>query len=148
MTAMKAAFDNDTDVLKGRKELFFEHKPSADFRHNTLEERLTIIFLMLGFSARIRGYRYLREAVKLVTEDPSRIHSLTKNVYWVIAQNNGTKIPTVERAISYALSTSFNSGKLNKINDLFDIDVIQKNEKPTASELIALIAEKLRYEKF
>ncbi len=113
---------------------------------NPLEERITKLFLTLGISAKVKGYRFLREAVKIVKNDPSRIDNITKNVYDTIAKNNGTKVSNVERSIGYAIIISYNSGKLRNFNDLFGTVIFQSLEKPSASEFIALIAEKLRYE--
>ena len=138
--------NNDINVLSSYKRLFTDPNFLGAFGRNPLDERITTIFITLGISAKVKGYRFLREAVKLVKDDPCRIDNLTDNIYAVIAANNGTKISNVERSIGYAILISYNSGKLRRLNDLFGTVVFQENEKPSASEFIALIAEKLHYE--
>lgn len=113
---------------------------------NPLNERITTLFLSLGISAKVKGYRFLREAVKLIKNEPSRIDNISKSVYSVIARNNGTKVSNVERSIGYAILLSYNSGKLMNLNNLFGTVIFRTYEKPSASEFMALVAEKLRYE--
>lgn len=146
MTTREIPANCDINVLREYKRLFGDSNLLNAFGQNPLDERITTIFLSLGISVKIKGYRFLREAVKLVKDDPSRIDNITNKVYAVIAENNGTKISNVERSIGYAILMSYNSGKLRHLNELFNIVIFQENEKPSASEFMALIAEKLNYE--
>lgn len=111
-----------------------------------IEERISTIFITVGIPANIKGYQFLREAVKLTIEKPDMINNITKQLYPSIAERFETSASKVERAIRHAIEVAWNRGKIENINTLFGIKVYSSNEKPTNSEFIALIADKMLLE--
>lgn len=115
-------------------------------KNKTLEERITKIFISVGIPPHIKGYQYLREAIKLSIEDPDIINSITKKLYPGVAERFDTSPSKVERAIRHAIEVGWNRGKIENINSLFGVRVYSQNEKPTNGEFIALVADKLLLE--
>ena len=114
--------------------------------NRALDERLSNIFITVGIPAHIKGYHYLREAVKLTVETPEIINSITKRLYPAVAARFGTSPSKVERAIRHAIEVAWNKGKIENVNHIFGIKVYSANEKPTNGEFIALVADKLLIE--
>ena len=141
----------DLNTLKDRvDELFSEPKQSGAFfnqtQNNHLEEKITNIFITVGIPAHIKGYQFLREAIKLAIANPEIINSITKKLYPTIAEKYQTSASKVERAIRHAIEVAWNRGKIENINNLFGIKVYSSNEKPTNGEFIALVADKMLIE--
>lgn len=113
---------------------------------NHLEEKITNIFITVGIPAHIKGYQFLREAIKLAIANPEIINSITKKLYPTIAEKYDTSASKVERAIRHAIEVAWNRGKIENINNLFGIKVYSSNEKPTNGEFIALVADKMLIE--
>ncbi|MBO5955149.1 MAG: sporulation transcription factor Spo0A [Clostridia bacterium] len=113
---------------------------------NQLEEKITNIFITVGIPAHIKGYQFLREAIKLAIANPEIINSITKKLYPTIAEKYDTSASKVERAIRHAIEVAWNRGKIENINNLFGIKVYSSNEKPTNGEFIALVADKMLIE--
>ena len=113
---------------------------------NQIEEKITNIFITVGIPAHIKGYQFLREAIKLAIANPEIINSITKKLYPTIAQKYDTSASKVERAIRHAIEVAWNRGKIENINNLFGIKVYSSNEKPTNGEFIALVADKMLIE--
>lgn len=113
---------------------------------HSLDEKLSNIFITVGIPAHIKGYHYLREAVKLTVENPDVINSITKRLYPAVAARFGTSPSKVERAIRHAIEVAWNKGKIENVNHIFGIKVYNANEKPTNGEFIALVADKLLIE--
>lgn len=111
-----------------------------------LEERIAKIFLSVGIPAHIKGYQFLRTAIKEVVEDPTIINSITKKLYPTIAKIYLTSPSKVERAIRHAIEVAWSRGKIENINKLFGFKVYNVNDKPTNGEFIALVADKLMLE--
>ena len=109
----------------------------------TIDEKITNIFITVGIPAHIKGYYFLRDAVKMAIENPSIINSITKKLYPSIAQIHDTTASKVERAIRHAIEVAWNRGKIEKINSIFGIDIYSDKEKPTNGEFIALVADKM-----
>ncbi|MCL2255228.1 MAG: sporulation transcription factor Spo0A [Firmicutes bacterium] len=129
------------------QELFKSYdKSNMLFRTNTLEERITNIFIMCGIPAHIKGYSFLREAIKLAVDNPDIINSITKRLYPDVATKFNTSPSKVERAIRHAIEVAWNRGKIENINSLFGIRVYSNKEKPTNGEFIALVADKMLLE--
>lgn len=120
--------------------------PLQQRRGKNLEERITNIFLVVGIPAHIKGYQFLREAIKMVVKDPEIINSITKKLYPGIAEHFDTTASKVERAIRHAIEVAWNRGKVENINDIFGYKVYNANDKPTNGEFIALVADKLNME--
>lgn len=112
----------------------------------TLDEKLSNIFITVGIPAHIKGYHYLREAVKLTVENPDVINSITKRLYPAVAARFATSPSKVERAIRHAIEVAWNKGKIENVNHIFGIKVYSANDKPTNGEFIALVADKLLIE--
>lgn len=108
-----------------------------------IEEKITNIFITVGIPAHIKGYQFLREAIKLAMENPDIINSITKKLYPSIAERFDTSASKVERAIRHAIEVAWNRGKIENINNIFGLTVYSNNEKPTNGEFIALVADKM-----
>lgn len=111
-----------------------------------LDEKITNIFITVGIPAHIKGYQFLREAIKMAISEPDIINSITKKLYPNIAQKFDTSSSKVERAIRHAIEVAWNRGKIENINSLFGVKVYSDNEKPTNGEFIALVADKMLLE--
>ncbi len=107
------------------------------------DEKISNIFISIGIPAHIKGYQFLREAVKLAVVDPDIIASITKRLYPTIAEKFSTSSSKVERGMRHAIEVAWNRGKIENINNLFGLQIYGANEKPTNGELIALIADKM-----
>ena len=112
----------------------------------SLENRVTDMIHEIGIPAHIKGYHFLREAVKLAVTDPEIISSITKRLYPTIAEKFATSPSKVERGMRHAIEVAWNRGKIENINNLFGLQIYGANEKPTNGELIALIADKMLME--
>lgn len=113
----------------------------------SLDERIANIFLSMGIPAHIKGYHFLREAIKLVVNDREMINAITKDLYPTVALNFNTTSSKVERAIRHAIDVAWTRGQMENINMLFGSKLYVKHEKPTNGEFIALIADRLSIEK-
>jgi len=118
----------------------------ASPRQKQLEEKISNIFITVGIPAHIKGYQFLREAIKLAVDRPEIINSITKELYPSIADHFKTSASKVERAIRHAIEVAWNRGKIENINSVFGIKVYNTNEKPTNGEFIALVADKMLIE--
>ena len=111
-----------------------------------LDEKIANLFISVGIPAHIKGYQFLREAIKMTVDSPEIIGSITKRLYPTIAERFATSPSKVERAIRHAIEVAWNRGKIENINQIFGIKVYSPNEKPTNGEFIALIADKMLLE--
>ncbi|MBQ3938538.1 MAG: sporulation transcription factor Spo0A [Clostridia bacterium] len=121
------------------KEVTFSPQP----QERSLDEKITSIFLSVGIPAHIKGYHFLREAIRMVYYRPELISRITKELYPGIAKRFNTTPSKVERAIRHAIEVSWMRGKIENVNKLFGFNVYGKNDKPTNGEFIALVADKL-----
>lgn len=112
-------------------------------RANSLDERISNIFISIGIPPHIKGYAYLREGIKMAVEDPHVINNVTKGLYPVIGEKYETSASKVERAIRHAIEVAWNRGRVDAVNAIFGARVYIGSEKPTNSEFIALVADKL-----
>lgn len=112
-------------------------------RAGSLDERISNIFISIGIPPNIKGYNYLREGIKMAVTDPHVINNVTKGLYPVIAEKYLTSASKVERAIRHAIEVAWNRGRIDAINAIFGARVYIGTEKPTNSEFIALVADKL-----
>jgi two-component system response regulator (stage 0 sporulation protein A) len=120
--------------------------PSANvfkFSKNTLDEKISKIFISVGIPPHIKGYYYLREGVKMAVESPDVINNITKKLYPKIGEKFETSASKVERAIRHAIEVAWNRGRIDAINSMLGIRAYIGNEKPTNGEFIALIADKM-----
>lgn len=109
----------------------------------SVEEKISEIFIAIGIPPHIKGYSYLREAIKLSIEQPYVINSVTKELYPTVAKRFKTTSSKVERAIRHAIEVAWNRGRIDAINAIFGTRLYLGTEKPTNSEFIALVADKL-----
>jgi len=121
-----------------------EYKPQPQERN--LELDVTNIIHEIGVPAHIKGYQYLRDAIILSVEDMEMLNSITKILYPTIAKKHQTTSSRVERAIRHAIEVAWSRGKMDTIDALFGYTVSNGKGKPTNSEFIALIADKIRLE--
>ena len=118
----------------------------SSIKSKELEEKITNVFITVGIPAHIKGYQFLREAIKMAIAEPEIINSITKRLYPSIANKFETSSSKVERAIRHAIEVAWNRGKIENINSLFGVKVYGENEKPTNGEFIALVADKMLLE--
>ncbi len=116
-------------------------------RVQTVDEKLSSLFLTIGIPAHIKGYQFLREAVKMVIDKPEIINRITKELYPGIAKHFNTSASKVERAIRHAIEVAWNRGRIDTLNRAFGCKVATKEDKPTNGEFIAMIADKMSMEK-
>ena len=109
-----------------------------------LETEITNIIHEIGVPAHIKGYMYLREAITMVVNDMELLSAVTKELYPSIAKKYNTTASRVERAIRHAIEVAWGRGEIEAINKLFGYTVHNDKGKPTNSEFIAIIADKLR----
>lgn len=111
-----------------------------------LEIEVTSIMHEIGVPAHIKGYQYLRDAIIMVIKDLDIINSITKQLYPSIAREYNTTPSRVERAIRHAIEVAWSRGQVDTIDALFGYTVSIGKGKPTNSEFIAMVADKLRLE--
>lgn len=110
----------------------------------TLEERIANVFLAVGIPAHIKGYQFLREAVRMVISEPDMINRITKELYPGIARKFSTTSSKVERAIRHAIEVAWSRGRSDALDQIFGAGVCSLADKPTNGEFIALVADRLR----
>ena len=135
------AFERIRDLLKENAPK--QALPLAKRKPITLDEKISEIFISIGIPPHIKGYGYLREGIKLTIERPYIINSVTKELYPTIAQRFSTTASKVERAIRHAIEVAWNRGRIDAITAIFGSRIYLGSEKPTNSEFIALVADKL-----
>ena len=147
----------DMDALTQRiRQLMQEQKPllktttatvsAANSAAYDLETKVTNILHEIGVPAHIRGYHYMREAIIMSVNDMDVLNYITKELYPSIAKKCNTTPSRVERAIRHAIEVAWNRGKVDAIDALFGYTVNNHKGKPTNSEFIALISDRLRLE--
>ncbi len=129
------------DVAPQEKKESKSVKPMHD-----LEQDVTNMIHEIGVPAHIKGYQYLREAIMMSVEDPSMISSITKILYPTIAKRFQTTPSRVERAIRHAIEVAWSRGRMETLDALFGYTINTGKGKPTNSEFIALIADRIRLE--
>ena len=120
---------------------------NEDKERNRLEIMVTDIIHEIGVPAHIKGYQYLRTSIIMSVNDIDMLNSITKQLYPTIAKMYNTTPSRVERAIRHAIEVACSRGKADTINELFSYSIGAGKVKPTNSEFIALIADKIRLDK-
>ncbi len=131
--------ENKGAERKSRKQESKEKALSYD-----LEKDVTDMIHEIGVPAHIKGYQYLREAIMMSVEDPDMLGSITKVLYPTIAKRYQTTSSRVERAIRHAIEVAWNRGRMETLDNLFGYTINTGKGKPTNSEFIALIADRIR----
>lgn len=111
-----------------------------------LEERISGVFISIGIAPNISGYAYLKEGVKIAIRDPLSINHITKIIYPQVAERFDSSPSKVERSMRHAISTAWNRGKIDNLNNFLGIRIYSELDRPTNGEFIALIADKLLLE--
>lgn len=141
---------NVAGVYKDTETKSFIRTSKLDMPRQSTSYRLEIIVTNIiheiGVPAHIKGYQYLRDAIILVVKDIDIINSITKQLYPTIAKLYHTTPSRVERAIRHAIEVAWDRGKTDTIEELFGYVITNGKAKPTNSEFIALIADKIRLE--
>ena len=119
---------------------------TIDFYHNNLQISITKILHELGIPSHIKGYQYIREAIGIIYEHPETIGGITKELYPELANKFNTTVSRVERAIRHAIEVSWNRENWTLMEEIFGHSVDIDKAKPTNSEFIVTIADKLRLE--
>lgn len=112
--------------------------------NSDLEIMISDIMRQIGVPAHIKGYQYLREAIILSVNDPELMHSVTKILYPTVAKSNKTTSSRVERAIRHAIEVAWDRGDVDVLSSYFGYTIQNSRGKPTNSEFIAMISDKLR----
>lgn len=149
-------FDNNIILsrikqIKGESKLVDNHRVSTfenktSYIERNLETDVTNIIHEIGVPAHIKGYQYLRDAIMMSVNDSEMLNSITKLLYPSIAKQHKTTPSRVERAIRHAIEVAWSRGKMDTIDELFGYTVSNGKGKPTNSEFVALIADKIRLE--
>lgn len=121
-----------------------DDKQSIDFFNSNLQVSVTKMLHELGIPSHIKGYSYIREAVCIIFGNPEIIGGITKELYPELAAKYNTTVSRVERAIRHAIEVSWNRGNLDFMEELFGYSVDIDKAKPTNSEFVVTIADKLR----
>ena len=126
----------------------FELKENKNINlfHSGLQMSITKILHDLGVPSHIKGYQYIKEGIMLIYENPSMIGGITKELYPEIANKYNTTVSRVERAIRHAIEVSWNRGDWDLMDEIFGHSVDVDKAKPTNSEFIVTVADKLRLE--
>lgn len=135
---------NQRSFSKMRKQSTYEDQ--KDYMEKNLETDVTNIIHEVGVPAHIKGYQYLRDAIIMSVGDMEMLNSITKILYPTIAKHHQTTPSRVERAIRHAIEVAWSRGKMDTIEELFGYTVSNGKGKPTNSEFIALISDKIRLE--
>ncbi|MDD3279164.1 MAG: sporulation transcription factor Spo0A [Lachnospiraceae bacterium] len=128
------------------KEVKTPHNYAPKTEERNLEMEVTGIIHEIGVPAHIKGYQYLRDAIMFSVDDVEMLNSITKILYPTIAKKHQTTASRVERAIRHAIEVAWSRGKIDTIDELFGYTVNNGKGKPTNSEFIALITDKIRLE--
>ena len=113
-------------------------------RTKSLQEEVTEIIHEVGVPAHIKGYQYLREAIIMSVEDMDMLNSITKILYPTIAKKFATTPSRVERAIRHAIEVAWSRGRMDTIDEMFGYTINCRKGKPTNSEFIALVTDRIR----
>ena len=122
------------------------YRSQTEAKPKNLDASITSIIHEIGVPAHIKGYMYLREAISMVYNDIELLGSITKVLYPDIAKKFNTTASRVERAIRHAIEVAWSRGNIESISSLFGYTVSMTKAKPTNSEFIAMVADKLRLE--
>ena len=137
---------NTTFITREIKPQYIEISNLDKSDEDNLEALVTNVIHEVGVPAHIKGYQYLREAIMMVVDDIEVINQITKTLYPQIAQKYHTTPSRVERAIRHAIEVAWGRGDQKIVENIFGYTISASKGKPTNSEFIAMIADKLRLE--
>ena len=133
-------------ITREIKPQYIELSMDESKKEENLEALVTNIIHEVGVPAHIKGYQYLREAIMMVVNDIDVINQITKSLYPKIAAKYNTTPSRVERAIRHAIEVAWGRGQQEAVESIFGYTISASKGKPTNSEFIAMIADKLRLE--
>lgn len=136
--------NNHNKLIDNHRVSAYENKNA--YMERNLESDVTNIIHEIGVPAHIKGYHYLRDAIMMSVTDSDMLNSITKLLYPSIAKKHKTTPSRVERAIRHAIEVAWGRGKMDTIDELFGYTINNGKGKPTNSEFVALIADKIRLE--
>ncbi len=139
MITVPAAENGNRIEAKTENETIHTYAATRD-----LEKDVTDMIHEIGVPAHIKGYQYLRDAIQMSVNDMDMLGSITKTLYPTIAEKYQTTSSRVERAIRHAIEVAWNRGRMETLDSLFGYTINTGKGKPTNSEFIALIADKIR----
>ena len=125
----------------------FDNNKGVSLSNNNLQVSITKMLHELGIPSHIKGYQYIREAVNIVYERPDVIGGITKELYPELAHKFDTTVSRVERAIRHAIEVSWNRGSWDFMEEIFGHSVDIDKAKPTNSEFIVTVADKLKLDR-
>jgi len=134
----------EPSAVTERMQSVFGRPSVPELRQNTLKNTVTAVIHEIGVPAHIKGYQYLREAIMIAVEDMEVINAVTKVLYPAVAKRFGTTPSRVERAIRHAIEVAWDRGDLETLQKYFGYTVSNTKGKPTNSEFIAMIADRLK----
>lgn len=132
-----------TEVMKVKNE-----SKNIDFYHSNLQVSISKMLHELGIPSHIKGYQYIRDGISIIFENPDVIGGITKELYPEIADKYKTTVSRVERAIRHAIEVSWNRGNWDFMEEIFGHSVDIDKAKPTNSEFLVTIADKLRLDSY
>lgn len=132
-------------ISKDSKTTYVEIRSNSD-KETSLEAMVTNIIHEVGVPAHIKGYQYLRDGIMMVVSNIEVINQITKQLYPDLAKKYKTTPSRVERAIRHAIEVAWSRGQLEAVENIFGYTISSNRGKPTNSEFIAMIADKLRLE--
>ena len=141
---MITLIDRVRDILKEKDEVKEEYMVAYGNKSLPLEVRVTQMIHDVGVPAHIKGYQYIREAIMLAVNDEDIINSITKTLYPTLSEKFNTTPSRVERAIRHAIEVAWNRGQIEMHEKIFGYTVNSNKGKPTNSEFIAMIADRIR----
>lgn len=146
LTRVKQVKRVEKQSMETKNESGNRNRVTNYYMEHNLESDVTNIIHEIGVPAHIKGYQYLRDAIMMSVNDGEMLNSITKLLYPSIAKQHKTTPSRVERAIRHAIEVAWSRGKMDTIDDLFGYTVSNGKGKPTNSEFVALIADKIRLE--
>lgn len=142
LNRVKSLFSMNVEV--NRSKVISTYENPATTPDKSIEEIVTEMIHDMGVPAHIKGYQYLREAIIMSVDDLEMLNSITKILYPEVAKKFQTTPSRVERAIRHAIEVAWGRGKVDTLEEFFGYTVNQGKGKPTNSEFIALITDKIR----
>lgn len=143
---IKSAKRNFGRKIYENKKIIAPYENKKEYMERNIEGDVTNIIHEIGVPAHIKGYQYLRDAIIISVGDGEMLNSITKLLYPSIAKKYQTTPSRVERAIRHAIEVAWSRGKMDTIDELFGYTINTEKGKPTNSEFIALISDKIRLE--
>ena len=137
----------ETGTLLDQMRSAFAQPATPEERASALKNLVTSVIHEIGVPAHIKGYQYLREAIILTIKDMDMINAVTKVLYPEVAKKFNTTPSRVERAIRHAIEVAWDRGDVEMLNNVFGYTISGAKGKPTNSEFISMIADKIRLDR-